>query len=60
MPTQSPSSTDSAITSLDAFAHRGDFSLVDTLNVDPGATVDGVDHGPRQVFSGHYVPVAQL
>jgi uncharacterized protein YdiU (UPF0061 family) len=30
---------------------------MDTLNCDPDATHDGVDHAPRQVFSGHYVPV---
>ncbi|EAZ90754.1 protein adenylyltransferase SelO [Crocosphaera chwakensis] len=30
---------------------------MDTLNSDPDATVDGDDHRPRQVFSGHFVPV---
>nr|WP_232826187.1 protein adenylyltransferase SelO family protein [Cyanothece sp. BG0011] len=30
---------------------------MDTLNADPDATVDGDDHRPRQVFSGHFVPV---
>ena len=30
---------------------------MDTLNADPGATVDGNDRRPRQVFSGHFVPV---
>jgi uncharacterized protein YdiU (UPF0061 family) len=30
---------------------------MDTLNCDPDATTNGVDHAPRQVFSGHYVPV---
>lgn len=33
------------------------YSLMDTLNADPGATVDGEDHRARQVFSGHFVPV---
>jgi uncharacterized protein YdiU (UPF0061 family) len=28
------------------------------LRPDPQATADGRDHQPRQVFSGHYVPVA--
>jgi len=28
-----------------------------SLNCDPDATEDGVDHNERQVFSGHYVPV---
>lgn len=31
---------------------------MDTLNADPDATSNGVDHYPRQVFSGHYVPVS--
>ncbi len=30
---------------------------MDSLNCDPDATVSGEDHYPRQVFSGHYVPV---
>ncbi|MFT6309607.1 MAG: hypothetical protein ACJA0Z_004791 [Halioglobus sp.] len=30
---------------------------MDTLNCDPDATLNGVDHKPRQVFTGHYVPV---
>jgi uncharacterized protein YdiU (UPF0061 family) len=34
-----------------------DYSLMNTLNRDPDATVNGDDHAPRQVFSGHYVPV---
>lgn len=34
-----------------------DYSLMNTLTPDPKATENGVDHLPRQVFSGHYVPV---
>ncbi|SQD77202.1 protein of unknown function [Moritella yayanosii] len=30
---------------------------MDTLNCDPDATGNGVDHTARQVFTGHYVPV---
>ncbi|MEB3256683.1 MAG: protein adenylyltransferase SelO family protein [Cyanobacteriota bacterium] len=30
---------------------------MDSLQADPQATADGQDHKPRQVFSGHYVPV---
>jgi len=30
---------------------------MDTLNCDPDATENGADYAPRQVFSGHYVPV---
>lgn len=34
-----------------------DYSLTNTLQADPNATKDGVDHNPRQVFKGHFVPV---
>jgi uncharacterized protein YdiU (UPF0061 family) len=30
---------------------------MDTLNCDPEGKASGADHAPRQVFSGHYVPV---
>ena len=40
-----------------AFAERADYSLLEELRADPQASVDGDDHQPRQVFSGHYVPV---
>ena len=30
---------------------------MDSLHADPQASADGHDHRPRQVFSGHYVPV---
>jgi uncharacterized protein YdiU (UPF0061 family) len=43
--------------SFAAFAQRADYSLLDSLQADPQATSDGHDHRPRQVFSGHYVPV---
>ena len=45
------------MTTFDEFAQLADYSLMDTLNADPDATVDGNDHRPRQVFSGHFVPV---
>jgi len=45
------------IKTLDELAESADYSFMDTLNPDPNATEDGVDHEPRQVFSGHYVPV---
>ena len=44
-------------TSFAEFAQQADYSLLEALNVDPDATSDGKDHLPRQVFSGHYVPV---
>ena len=40
------------------FAQRADYSLLEALRPDPQATADGRDHQPRQVTSGHYVPVA--
>ena len=39
------------------FVQRADYSLLDGLRPDPQARADGEDHRPRQVFSGHYVPV---
>jgi len=45
------------VSSLDDFAKMVDYSLMDTLTCDPDATADGEDHSPREVFSGHYVPV---
>ena len=43
---------------FDAFRQMVDFSFTDTLKADPDASADGRDHRPRQIFSGHYVPVA--
>ncbi|MBU1216064.1 YdiU family protein [bacterium] len=45
------------INSLDDLALLANYSLMDTLNSDPNAKANGIDHSPRQVFSGHYVPV---
>ena len=44
-------------TSFAEFAQRANYSLMESLHADPQASVDGDDHRPRQVFSGHYVPV---
>ncbi len=52
-----PTTAEPTTTTFAAFAQRADYSLLDSLRADPQATVDGVDHQPRQVFSGHYVPV---
>ena len=60
MTTQQPENTSTAlptISTLDDLAKLADYSLMDTLNCDPHATQDGIDHRSRQVFSGHYVPV---
>ncbi|EEX92519.1 hypothetical protein VIOR3934_15891 [Vibrio orientalis CIP 102891 = ATCC 33934] len=45
------------IFTLSGLAEASDYSLLDNLTQDPDATADGVDFYPRQVFSGHYVPV---
>ena len=59
MPTAVPTTASSAVptTTFSEFAQRADYSLLDSLQADPQATGDGFDHRPRQVFSGHYVPV---
>jgi uncharacterized protein YdiU (UPF0061 family) len=57
-PQTPPRQSSSAISSLDDLAACADYSLMDSLSCDPDATDNGVDHAPRQVFSGHYVPVA--
>lgn len=46
-----------SVKSLKDLAELVDYSLLDTLNCDPGARETGEDYQPRQVFSGHYVPV---
>ncbi|KZY39957.1 MULTISPECIES: YdiU family protein [unclassified Oleiphilus] len=45
------------ITNLDELAKLADYSLMNNLRCDPQATASGDDYAPRQVFSGHYVPV---
>lgn len=44
-------------TTFEKFVKLADYSLMDTLRADPDSTRDGNDHHPRQVFSGHFVPV---
>ncbi|MDO6712755.1 protein adenylyltransferase SelO family protein [Aliiglaciecola sp. 2_MG-2023] len=46
-----------SVKTLEDLAKLSDYSLVDNLNCDPDATQTGDDYQPRQVFSGHYVPV---
>ena len=55
VPTSAP--TTALTSSFEAFAQRADYSLLEALQADPQASADGHDHQPRQVFSGHYVPV---
>lgn len=45
------------ISTLNVLANLANYSFMDTLECDPGSTFNGSDHEPRQVFTGHYVPV---
>ena len=49
--------TSPTVATLDDLAKLASYSLMDTLNCDPDAKANGADHAPRQVFTGHYVPV---
>ena len=49
--------TSATVATLDDLAKLASYSFIDTLNCDPDATANGVDHAPRQVFAGHFVPV---
>ena len=53
----STNKTSVEVETLYDLATLADYSLMDTLSSDPEATADGFDHFPRQVFSGHFVPV---
>lgn len=46
------------VVTLDDLAMLANYSLMDSLNCDPDAKANGLDHDPRQVFTGHYVPVS--
>ena len=50
----------SSIDNFNDFLNHADFSFIRTLHADPQSTVDGNDHSPRQVYSGHYVPVTPI
>ena len=49
--------TSATVATFDDLAKLASYSLLDTLNRDPDAKANGVDHAPRQVFAGHFVPV---
>lgn len=57
MPMQNSTPATRLITRLEDLVQQVDYSLITQLVPDPDATDDGIDHTPRQVFSGHYVPV---
>ena len=50
-------SSKQSLASFDDFIQQSNYSLLNTLNPDPESTKDGQDHRPRQVRSGHFVPV---
>ena len=52
-----PQENASTIRTLADLAPLANYSFMDTLNCDPDAKENGADHAPRQVFTGHYVPV---
>ena len=45
------------VETLKDLAQFVDYSFTDTLQCDRDGKTDGIDHDPRQVFSGHYVLV---
>ena len=48
---------DTKVQTVEDLTNIIDYSLINALQADPDATKDGVDHNPREVFSGHYVPI---
>ena len=46
-----------AVLTLNDLAKLANYSFMDTLKCDPDVKVDGDDHAPREVFTGHYVLV---
>ncbi|MCL7944699.1 protein adenylyltransferase SelO family protein [Marinobacter sp. ATCH36] len=57
MQKRQPREIPTIVATLDDLAPLADYSLMDTLNCDPEGKANGDDHAPRQVLSGHYVPV---
>ena len=57
MSEQLPKETSPTVVTLNQLAELANYSLMDTLSCDPDAKANGNDFLPRQVFSGHYVPV---
>lgn len=48
------------VETLSELARLANYSFMDTLNADPDAQINGDNHLPRQVYSGHYVPVTPM
>jgi uncharacterized protein YdiU (UPF0061 family) len=49
--------THQTIKTLYDLGQLANYSLMDTLCPDPDSKINAIDYSPRQVFSGHYVPV---
>ncbi|MBF0263829.1 MAG: YdiU family protein [Gammaproteobacteria bacterium] len=45
------------ISTFKELSSLANYSFIDELECDPDAQPNGTDHAPRQVFTGHYVPV---
>jgi len=52
-----PPESSPTVATIDDLAKLANYSFMDTLNCDPDAKENGADHAPREVFTGHYVPV---
>lgn len=48
---------DKKIKTLKELGEFVDYSLMNTLNSNPNSSEDGIDYFPREVTSGHFVPV---
>lgn len=45
------------VATLSDLASLTDYSLIESLTADPDANGSGDNHSPRQVYSGHFIPV---
>jgi uncharacterized protein YdiU (UPF0061 family) len=45
------------MTNFQNFLTKIEYSFMDKLTADPDSSIDGNDHQPREVYSGHFVPV---
>jgi uncharacterized protein YdiU (UPF0061 family) len=45
------------MTNFQTFLTKIEYSFMDKLTADPDSSIDGNDHQPREVYSGHFVPV---
>ena len=47
------------IETFDELTNLSDYSFIENLNSDPDANQNGDNKYPREIFSGHYVPVSK-